>query len=47
VCLGCPCDVGFGGVGHLVVVGLLVRGVSEGFGEGLVGVVVGILGRAR
>jgi len=44
VCLGCLCDVGFGGVGYLVVVGLLVRGVSEGIIGSLVGGVVGIIG---
>ena len=44
MCLGCLCDAGFGGVGYLVVVGLLVRRVSEGIGEGLVGGVVGIIG---
>jgi hypothetical protein len=36
VCLGCLCDVGFGGVGFFVVVRLLVRGVSEGIREDLV-----------
>jgi len=44
VCLGCLCDLGFVGVGYLVVVGLLVRRVSEGIGEGLVGGVAGTLG---
>ena len=44
MCLGCLCDVGFGGVVFLVIVGLLVRGVSEGIAEGRVGRVVENLG---
>ena len=47
VCLGCLCNVGFGGVGFVVVVRVLVGGVSDGIGEDLVGRIVGILGRAR
>ena len=44
VCLGCFYDVGFGGEGFVVVVRVLVRGVSDGIWEGLVGGAVGILG---
>ena len=47
VCLGCLCDLGFVGVGYLVVVGLLVRGTSAGVGGGLLGGVVEILGRSQ
>ena len=43
VCLGCLCDVGFGGVILLVMMMLLGRGVSEVIGEGLARGVVGSL----
>ena len=44
VCLECLCDVGFGGVDYLAVVGLLVRGMSEGIMGSLGGWRVGFLG---